>query len=173
MTTATKTGKCPSCLQSGDINEGCPACPGFVYTHQWADLNDVFADGSLEVWYLKRECFRSHGTVGDQKPDPKNLEATHILVGKIAPSPNGYYLPADLDNAWVKLQGEFWSPNGEANEFVRGLGVHTSMSVGDCFRFTCGCPVPRHKGEVWRVEVVGLTKLGEKTFDSRTFKKVK
>lgn len=31
------------------------------------------------------------------------------------------------------MQGEIWSPNGEANELIRSKGLfHTSMSVGDC-----------------------------------------
>lgn len=30
------------------------------------------------------------------------------------------------------MQGENWSPNGEAKELIRPLGLkHTSMSVGD------------------------------------------
>ena len=32
----------------------------------------------------------------------------------------------------MALQGENWSPLGEANPFIRGLGLyHTSMSMGD------------------------------------------
>ena len=143
----TPTGKCPRCLKEGNIGQNCPD-HSIAYTHQWADLNDVFEPGDLEVWYLRRECTRTHGSFGDN-PDPKNLEATHILVGKIAASTNGsHWIPAnELDNVWVKLQGESWSPNGEANEFVRGLGVHTSMSVGDCFRLN---------GEVHRVVMCGF-----------------
>lgn len=37
-----------------------------------------------------------------------------------------------LDNAFWLLQGENWSPNGEARDFIREKGTdHTSMSVGD------------------------------------------
>jgi hypothetical protein len=33
---------------------------------------------------------------------------------------------------WVNLQGEFWSPGGEARMLIERLGLeHTSMAVGD------------------------------------------
>jgi hypothetical protein len=38
----------------------------------------------------------------------------------------------DLDNVFYKMQGEVWSPNGEARDLIRSCGLrHTSMSVGD------------------------------------------
>ncbi len=38
----------------------------------------------------------------------------------------------DLSDVFVSMQGEIWSPAGEANDFIRGLNLtHTSMSVGD------------------------------------------
>lgn len=38
----------------------------------------------------------------------------------------------DLQNLYVFMQGENWSPNGEARDLIKGLGLkHTSMSVGD------------------------------------------
>ena len=37
-----------------------------------------------------------------------------------------------LENAFVRMQGEVWSPNGEARELIASLGLHhTSMSIGD------------------------------------------
>ncbi len=145
-----KTGKCTHCLKEGEIGQTCSDHPDRVYTHQWADLNDVFPLGALEVWYMRPECFRSHGSFGD-KPDPKNLEATHILLGKVGSGPSDVIplTPTDLEDLWVKLQGEFWSPNGEANAMIRALGLrHTSISVGDCFRFA--------NGRVWRAEMMGF-----------------
>jgi hypothetical protein len=130
--------------------------------HQWADLNDVFAAGDLEVWYMSPNHFRD-GICG-AKPDRNNLGATHIKLGAIAPCPSGpsssperaailktlgQYSVNELDEVWQKLQGEFWSPNGEARTMLRALGLkHTSMSVGDCFRFA--------NGEVWIVAAVGF-----------------
>ena len=38
----------------------------------------------------------------------------------------------DMEDAWMKMQGEMWSPMGEARSIIRELGLsHTSMSVGD------------------------------------------
>jgi hypothetical protein len=39
-----------------------------------------------------------------------------------------------LEEAFMAMQGEVWSPNGEARKLVMALGLnHTSMSVGDVF----------------------------------------
>lgn len=37
-----------------------------------------------------------------------------------------------LENVFAQMQGEVWSPNGEATELIASLGLHhTSMSIGD------------------------------------------
>jgi hypothetical protein len=52
------------------------------------------------------------------------LERTHVLLGEIDAS--------DPDNAYLRLQGENWSPNGEARGFITEKGLsHTTMCVGD------------------------------------------
>jgi hypothetical protein len=39
----------------------------------------------------------------------------------------------DAEEAWTLMQGEIWSPRGQARELISGLGLgHTSMSVSDC-----------------------------------------
>ena len=39
----------------------------------------------------------------------------------------------DEDVVFMQMQGEIWSPNGEARPLIKKLGLgHTSMSVGDC-----------------------------------------
>jgi hypothetical protein len=54
-----------------------------------------------------------------------------------------------LEELFRKMQGENWSPNGEARELILEKGVqHTSMSVGDIARDI-------ETGEVWRVENLG------------------
>ena len=133
---------------------------------QWADLNAVFAKGKLQVWYLRPECFRDYGSFSDKLPNPYCMSETHILLGSVAPCPNGEYDIEELDEVWRKLQGEFWSPNGEARTMIRALGLaHTSMSIGDCFRFP--------NGDVFRVADEGFTKLGVHVFETRTFTRVK
>ncbi len=38
----------------------------------------------------------------------------------------------DMDAVYYFMQGEIWSPNGEAKDLIRSLGLsHTSMSIGD------------------------------------------
>ena len=40
-----------------------------------------------------------------------------------------------LDDAWWQMQGENWSPHGEARPLLESLGLgHTSMSIGDVIR---------------------------------------
>jgi len=41
----------------------------------------------------------------------------------------------NLEEVFRITQGEMWSPRGEANAYIRRLGLtHTSMSVGDLVR---------------------------------------
>ena len=61
-------------------------------------------------------------------PDAKlkitDLPRTHRTVALIRA--NG------SEDVFLQMQGEVWSPNGEARELIKGLGLrHTSMSVGD------------------------------------------
>lgn len=38
----------------------------------------------------------------------------------------------DMERVWMRMQGESWSPNGEAREAIESLDLsHTSMSIGD------------------------------------------
>ena len=85
---------------------------------------------TYSVYYMKSEFFRD-GLMGyDQMkknnllPDPRNLTKTHVLLKLIE--------ARNLDQVYFKMQGEDWSPTGEAREFAASKGVqHTSMSVGD------------------------------------------
>lgn len=86
--------------------------------------------GSTQVWYQKTSYLRNgmmgfkfcaeHGCL----PNPKNLSATHVLLGNVEAT--------DPERVFCAMQGENWSPEGEARELIssKGLG-HTSMSVGD------------------------------------------
>jgi hypothetical protein len=93
-------------------------------------LEQYVTPGPTQIWYWKDQYSRDmlmgsdwlkkHNTM----PDPKNLEKTHVLLGTIDSK--------DLDDIYHKMQGEMWSPRGEARELIRGKGLtHTSMSVGD------------------------------------------
>ena len=97
---------------------------------QYTSLNNVYENGNTEIWYMKAENFRD-GTMGykflrkiNKLPDPNNLDRTHILLGKISET--------NPDSIMHMMQGEMWSPNGEARSLIRAKGLrHTSMTVGD------------------------------------------
>ena len=62
-------------------------------------------------------------------PDPADLGKTHVFMQLIE--------ARNPEDVYFKMQGESWSPSGEAREFVASKGVqHTSMSVGDIVRVT-------------------------------------
>ena len=93
-----------------------------IYRSMHKSLNDVakrdarFAPGDTEIWYAKEPDFRI-----TSKPD---LARDFVLLGKIQAT--------DLDEIYSIMQGDYWSPRGEARDLIRGLGLHhTSMSVGD------------------------------------------
>ena len=121
---------------------------------QYQGLEDVFGAGDLEVWYMRPEFFR-FGTQGARpNHDPNNLLWTHIKLGSVSDCKVGDYGKATLDQMWMELQGERWSPNGEARELIRSMGLkHTSMSVGDCFRLPTG--------EVWIAADEGFKRVDE------------
>lgn len=105
--------------------------------------------GSTDIWYMK-PAFAREGFMGfdflkekDALPDPKELSATHVHLGKIRES--------DLERVFGMMQGESWSPMGQANSLIRGLGLHhTSMSTGD---------VVEVRGRAYLVDRMGFEEL--------------
>lgn len=78
---------------------------------------DYGASSRIEVWYAKMPDFVDHGIFVPNE--------THAKLGDVA-------YRRDWQSLYGPLQGDFWSPNGEANSLIRSLGLHhTSMSVGD------------------------------------------
>jgi hypothetical protein len=85
---------------------------------------------TYSVYYMKSEFFRD-GLMGYDRlrnnkllPDPDDLVKTHVFLKMIE--------AGNLEQVYFKMQGEDWSPTGEARKFVAGKGLrHTSMSVGD------------------------------------------
>ncbi len=101
-------------------------------------LNDVagkidtrYGTGTTKIWYAKsgpigRDCRMGYEWLveKDMLPTLARLESTHTLLGTIDTT--------DLDEVYDMMQGECWSPRGEARAFISGLGLdHTTMSVGD------------------------------------------
>lgn len=86
------------------------------------------------VYYMRPEFMRE-GTGGSewlakigQLPKPSTLDKTHIRLKTIT-----LVEITDSHNAIIgMMQGENWSPNGEAKPLIRSLGLsHTSMTTGD------------------------------------------
>lgn len=89
----------------------------------WQDMAfECFRPGPTEIWYMRPDWF-SEGIRGAE-PNKDDLPATHILLGLV--------ISENLEELFAELQGENWSPEGEANGMLKELGLsHTSMSVGD------------------------------------------
>lgn len=83
--------------------------------------------------------------LGMQLPDVETLDVTHRFLCEIdAPS---------LDDVFYRMQGEIWSPNGEARELIQAKGlVHTSMSVGDVIE-------DPERGYFWMISPRGFFKF--------------
>jgi hypothetical protein len=97
----------------------------------------------FEVWYMRKEWF-ADGIMGTE-PDKYHLGKTHILLKTLATE--GW----KLEDVFVEMQADRWSPNGEAYGLIKAKGLgHTSMSVGD---------VIVEDGEAYVVQGVGFHKL--------------
>jgi methylphosphotriester-DNA--protein-cysteine methyltransferase len=107
---------------------------------QYTDIHDTgIADlnpGSSEIWYLKgyHQLQNLHNEYsmgstwmtqhGVEFPTKKTLSRTHVCVGKVQSK--------NKDKIYHIMQGDIWSPNGEANQLIESLGLdHTSISMGD------------------------------------------
>lgn len=126
---------------------------------KYKSLNDAakhvgdpgFAKGQTRIWYVRPEQGRDYRMgydwlrdQGIPVPDPKTIGQTHIKLGSIK--------EADLDRVFSMLQGESWSPRGEARDLIRDIGLgHTSISVGDI--------VQTADGELLMVDSLGFRSI--------------
>lgn len=104
----------------------------------------------IQVFYMRPEWFRE-GIMG-AKPNLATLDATHVLLltTQVVRDPAK---PVEdlLDEVYYRMQGENWSPKGEARSLIEEKGLeHTSMSVGD---------VAVVDGVAWLVAPVGFERL--------------
>jgi len=101
---------------------------------QYKSLNDadkidpIFIPGNTEIWYAK--SISTANRMYDEEKMPFSKETfkdTHMLLGKVSST--------DLDEIFQKMQGEYWSPRGEAFTMIGDSETdHTSMSVGDAIK---------------------------------------
>lgn len=103
---------------------------------QYTSVNDaaiyseILAPGDVAVWYRKN--FTDNVLNAISKISKESIEKTHIKLGEIAGHEN-------FEEIFNAMQGETWSPNGEARELIKSLGLdHTSMSVGDIIQSSSG-----------------------------------
>jgi hypothetical protein len=83
-----------------------------LFELDWFDLGEK----PVQVWYAKR--------LGDTPRHAESLALTHVHLLTI-------HQP-DKEAIYTALQGDRWSPNGEARPFLEAAGLtHTSMSMGD------------------------------------------
>jgi len=100
---------------------------------QYSSLADAYPEGSTEVWYWNDEAGRDMMmganwlTKKGQMPTPETLEQTHVKIGTLRET--------NPDKVFSMMQGENWSPQGEARDMVSNSNTgHTSMSVGDIMK---------------------------------------
>ena len=96
-------------------------------------LHSELAHGTTEIWYSKGGEFRdmSGGSKYLEKygklPTADTLNKTHTKIGSID--------TVDLNRIFGLMQGDRWSPNGEARDLIgNSTAGHTSMSVGDIIK---------------------------------------
>ena len=79
---------------------------------------------TYQVLYARQPTFHASGEFGTPRLEVTNLQSTHVRLCQVEAE--------NLDDAWRQMQGENWSPNGEARPLLERVGLsHTSMSVGD------------------------------------------
>lgn len=100
---------------------------------QYASLNDAYPAGETEIWYWLDDNARDYMMGYDflkkqgMEITPETIPSTHALIGKIRET--------NPEKIFAMMQGESWSPNGEARDMIERSGTgHTSMSVGDVIR---------------------------------------
>jgi hypothetical protein len=122
---------------------------------QYTSLADVYPEGSTEIWYWK-EDFARDAMMGAKfmtkqgvMPTPDSVPNNYVLIGKIRET--------NPDKIFHMMQGEIWSPEGQANAMIRSSGTgHTSMSVGDII----------HVGNKWlMVDRYGFHALGDEPLE--------
>ncbi len=100
-------------------------------------LNDVagkidprYGTGTMKVWYMKPGVSRDLG-MGLEWLVKKNMVPTHATFTQTHTF-LGTLDTADVNEALEMMQGENWSPRGEARAFIKGLGLdHTTICTGD------------------------------------------
>lgn len=119
--------------------------------------DDRYGSGRTQIFYFNKGLFSkfSRGTRGlDLNAVLADLGNTHTRIGRVNET--------DLSKIFNMMQGEVWSPNGEANTMpAMSKTGHTSMSIGDVIMLP--------NGSAYMVDFSGFTNLedGAKKMASR------
>lgn len=80
----------------------------------------------------------------------EKLEKTHVFLYEV--------LATSLEDVYWQLQGENWSPQGEARPFIERLGLrHTSLNSGDVVQV----PTPDGRGQFFVCAPAGWEELSD------------
>jgi hypothetical protein len=96
--------------------------------------NDDYGKPGATIWYWKpefsRDLLMGYDWVVEHNPELLEQTArqmprrTHKTIGRVG--------TRNLGEIYKMMQGEIWSPNGQARKMIGRVGLdHTSMSVGD------------------------------------------
>jgi len=104
----------------------------------------------FDVYYANEPTFTTPDSAAVE-----SLSRTHTFVLRHpVDNKNDLSVESLLEKVFHHMQGEIWSPDGEARSLVYALGIrHTSMSVGDVVR-------DLKTGQLWGVASMGFIKLG-------------
>ncbi len=76
--------------------------------------------GTYKIFYARSP----EALLGNTTPTVAELPQTHVFVRALRST--------DLESVYWAMQGENWSPRGEARPLIARLGLgHTSLSLGD------------------------------------------
>ena len=106
-------------------------------------LNDTIPAGTTEIWYQTKSTWENVSFRSSPEFSLATLEDTHIHLGSINLERK--------EDVFRAMQGENWSPEGEARDLIEDKGlVHTSMSVNDIIKIG---------NRAWRVASFGFKEI--------------
>ena len=110
----------------------------------YLELETLRGPGRWRVWYM-RPAYFSTFISGEKPPMRETLMQTHRALRCVD-------VPT-MEQVFGYMQGENWSPNGEARPLIEQKGLkHTSMSVGDVIE-------DLETGKFYACAFVGFTEL--------------
>ena len=106
-----------------------------------------------QVFYARTPLYCLYGHRGHlERITVEKLSETHVFVREVEAESKG--------EVYCSMQGEVWSPRGEAKPLIKRLGLsHTSMSIGDV--------VQDQDGRYWLCVEMGWKELGSQQEESQ------